>query len=60
MPFPLVFKIHLTFRSWKAKILPVTAHQYMKKAHLAYQNLFIATVGCCGNFVYIYRDGKSR
>lgn len=55
MPFPLVFKTHQTFRNWKAKILPVTVHQPIKKAHLAHQNLFIAKLGFAGdNLVYIY------
>lgn len=35
------FKLHLTFRNWRAKSLLVTAHQY-KKAYLTYQNVFIA------------------
>lgn len=35
------FKLHLTFRNWRAKMLLITAHQY-KKAYLTYQNVFIA------------------
>lgn len=61
VPFPLVFKIHLTFRSWKAKILPVTVHQYMKKSSFSLSKpVYCHSRLCCGNFVYIYQDSKSR
>lgn len=50
MPVPLVPKTLITFRNWKSKY--VTCHctsiyTHTKKAHLTYQNLFIAKVCLC-------------